>query len=208
MIFKKWYILIPVLFITGLFAFPLAQLIYSFLLFYSLLIFIILFIIVLIKKKRRNQLLSFIVVLNFSFIISIFISFLFPLKKPLPTNTENIASTLKYIYDTDQIDRMDIRIFISDSYRKKIKERDKMRLHFVNNLLQANKISTPTEKYLFAMIFHHGDKPEHYEKAYLLASEAAKANVQNAEWLSKAAFDRWMISIGEEPKYGTQLGKY
>jgi hypothetical protein len=204
---KKWYIPIPVFFITGLFAFPLAQLIYSFLLFLSLLVFIILFVIKLVKKKRKNSLLSFIIFLNFSFIISILISFFIPLKKPLPTNTENIASTLKYIYDVDQKDRMDIRIFIWDSYRKKIKERDKMRLHFVNYLLEANKISTPTDKYLSAMIFQHGDKPEHYEKAYLLASEAAKANVQNAEWLSKAAFDRWMISIGEKPKYGTQIGK-
>jgi hypothetical protein len=43
-----------------------------------------------------------------------------------------------------------------------------------------------------------------YNENIKLASEAAKHDIQNAEWLTKATYDRWMLSIDDPQKYNIQ----
>ena len=117
---------------------------------------------------------------------------------PIPPTTQNVSKELEYIYETDQEDRHTLRFLDM--------RRDKKRLKKVLYLYSKDSINKPQDKFYAAMILQHGYKPEHYKLAYNLANQAKESNIEFAEWLSKAAYDRWMLSIGKEQKYGTQKG--
>jgi hypothetical protein len=62
-----------------------------------------------------------------------------------------------------------------------------------------------------AMVLQHGGDSSHYRIAHELASAACQRGVNtrewpqsSAEWLAKATYDRWMLSIGKPQVYGTQ----
>lgn len=118
----------------------------------------------------------------------------------------NTSDQLKYAYQTDQSDRKQLKSFVS--IFSKLKKRDTQRLNFVKELYAQGKIKKPTQKFYAAFIYHHSNNSEDYKRASELAAEAAKAkeladNYQ-AQWLKKAAYDRWMVSIGKPEKYNTQ----
>jgi hypothetical protein len=54
------------------------------------------------------------------------------------------------------------------------------------------------------MILQHGDRPRDYELAHFLALASLESGYKDAEFLAKATYDRWQISLGKTQKYGTQ----
>jgi hypothetical protein len=56
-----------------------------------------------------------------------------------------------------------------------------------------------------ALILQHGEETKYYEMAHKLAQGAFDKGYKEAEWLSKATYDRWQMSMGKPQKYGTQL---
>src|SRR5690606_20784977 len=89
-----------------------------------------------------------------------------------------------------------------------IKERDRERLAQVNRFYEKNEIIEPIDKFYAAFVYHHSDKSMDYKIASHLARDAArgkglKDNYQ-VQWLAKASYDRYMLSIGKEEKYNTQ----
>ena len=117
-----------------------------------------------------------------------------------------VGEKLQYAYKTDQNDRMQLKSFINSS--NEFQERDKARLTQVNEILEQGEAIEPIEKFYAAFIYHHSNNSKDYETASKLAATAAKeeslkANYQ-VQWLKKASYDRWMISIGKPEKYNTQ----
>ncbi len=108
-----------------------------------------------------------------------------------------VNEELRYLYDMDQIDRNSGR-FVLDSTR------DKARLQRVLALDRQGAIATPDAQYHAAMLLQHGTCPDHFRRAYELSGAASVALIPNAEWLSHASYDRWMLSIGKPQKYNTQ----
>lgn len=99
------------------------------------------------------------------------------------------------MYETDQGDRLAMRFI-------KLNERDSDRLQHILVLYEQGDILSPKNKYQAATILQHGTKSEHYELAYILAKEANEMGYENELW--KAAYDRWMLSLGKPQVYGTQ----
>lgn len=110
-------------------------------------------------------------------------------------------------YETDQSDRKNLKFYLS-LFAHTMKMRDSLRLDQVMKFYHAQQIEKPWDKFHAAFVFHHGRKSQLYEIAAALASEAAAAahlkDEYLVQWLAKAAYDRWMLSIGKPQKYGTQ----
>ncbi len=70
--------------------------------------------------------------------------------------------------------------------------------------LQAGKLQTPRNLVFAAYIFQHGDCPEHYLLAHRVAQAAMESGYEEARWIYAASLDRYLMSLGEPQKYGTQ----
>ncbi|UCS91676.1 hypothetical protein KZP23_13055 [Echinicola marina] len=147
-------------------------------------------------------------------ILIFFIGLVIGLFRPLPSAiiiSDDIEKTLEYAYATDQGDRKQLKFFLP-IYREEMVQRDSVRLMQVRAYNESGKIKKAVDKFHAAFILHHNYKGDSvlYRQAHLLAKEAAsggelKGHLQ-ADWLRKATYDRWMLSIGKGQKYNTQGG--
>ncbi|MFD2515391.1 hypothetical protein ACFSRY_16070 [Pontibacter locisalis] len=127
--------------------------------------------------------------------------------EPAVVHSGDASDKLAHAYKTDQADRMTIKAYLSmlnDSMAK----RDSIRLEQVTLLYKESQISKPIDKFHAAFIFHHSKKSTLFETAQKLAGEAASVSELKdnyvVQWLAKATYDRWMVSLGKAQKYGTQ----
>ena len=138
-------------------------------------------------------------------IVGVITSFFGPYDNPV-INTENLSKNLEYAYKTDQNDRMQLRSFIG--YFSKLKQRDSIRLKQVRSNYSQDQILAPMDKFHAAFVFHHSDNSTDYKIASELASEAANSvklkDNYTVQWLQRASYDRYMLSIGKPEKYNTQ----
>lgn len=127
--------------------------------------------------------------------------------EPAIVTTSNVSDQLAYAYKTDQADRMTVKAYVG-LFKDSMATRDSIRLEQVNQLYKNNQISEPLDKFYAAFVFHHSKKSAFYEIAQQLAGEAADVhelkNDYVVQWLAKATYDRWMVSLGKPQKYGTQ----
>ncbi len=113
-------------------------------------------------------------------------------------NGVSVERELKCMYDVDQSDRYSGRFLL-------LPGRDKARLSRAREIIRLNADSLSGEAmYHAAMILQHGNSSGDFESAHHLARSAFEAGVVKAEGLSRAAYDRWQLSIGKPQKYGTQ----
>jgi hypothetical protein len=78
----------------------------------------------------------------------------------------------------------------------------------VMGYLQAGQVVTAFDLYYAAMIFQHGDCPEHYLLTQELTQRAINKGSGMARWLYAAATDRYLMSLGQPQLYGTQARCY
>tara|TARA_B100000949_G_C14105591_1_gene376068 strand:- start:123 stop:761 length:639 start_codon:yes stop_codon:yes gene_type:complete len=156
-------------------------------------------------KKLKPIFLKTPLIIIFIGILGILISFFRPYEEAI-IHSQNHSENLAYAYHTDQSDRKELRAFIG--YFSRLKERDDLRLDQVKKLYEKGYQLNPMDKFHAAFIFHHSDRSEDYKIAAELASEAANSeqlkNHYTVQWLHKAAYDRYMLSIGKPEKYHTQ----
>lgn len=124
------------------------------------------------------------------------------------SSEENLVSELQHIYESDQKDRsgkyddIDVeKLHINDVER--LKRAKEIYLDLKNGSITLNGGSL----YHLAMIFQHGGNSENYSVALELANMALETGHEKSKWLSAAAEDRHLLSIGEKQKWGTQFKK-
>jgi hypothetical protein len=122
---------------------------------------------------------------------------------PVPAESTSPGDQLAYMYKTDQRDRVTLRWFNTS--------RDEMRSARVLQLNRDGLILGPEAMLDAAIVLQHGDDSSDYRVAHELAKAACEKGVNStrwdrgsAEWLAKATYDRWMLSIGKPQVYGTQ----
>jgi hypothetical protein len=91
----------------------------------------------------------------------------------------SVSDELRYLYETDQRDRLTSHILFNST-------RDQTRLQRVLTLDQKGLITAPEAQYHAALILQHGSCPDHFRRAYELSHRAAQAQVPDAQWLSRA----------------------
>jgi hypothetical protein len=122
---------------------------------------------------------------------------------PVPAESTSPGDQLAYMYKTDQRDRVTLR-WLNTS-------RDEMRSARVLQLNRDGLVVGPEAMLNAAIVLQHGDDSTDYRVAHELAKAACEKGVNStrwdrgsAEWLAKATYDRWMLSIGKPQVYGTQ----
>lgn len=138
-------------------------------------------------------------------IFGIGVSLFRPYEKAV-TETGTLSEKLKYAYETDQKDRKQLRSFLT--YFSDLEQRDDKRLAQVKKIQKEDTIEKALDKFYAAFIYHHSDNSGDYKIASKLAAEASKSeslkdNYQ-VQWLRKATYDRYLLSIGKQEKYNTQ----
>ncbi len=86
----------------------------------------------------------------------------------------------------------------------RINDEDRERRIEVFGYIEKGQIHNPQNLVYAAYIFQHGDCPEHYLLGNKLAKAAMQSGFENAKWIYAATLDRYLISLGEDQKYGTQ----
>jgi hypothetical protein len=117
-----------------------------------------------------------------------------------------IPTEAKNLFDDDQRDRVDHLDKTNPAF---FAEREKNRYKKAQEIFaqyEQDPQSLAGEDMLhLAFLFQHGQISEDYNKAQKLASEAEKKGVEGATWLSSAAEDRYLVSLGKPQKWGTQF---
>ncbi|WP_189603904.1 hypothetical protein [Salinimicrobium marinum] len=138
--------------------------------------------------------------------LGVVVSLFRPYEKSAVMTSGSLGKKLQYAYETDQNDRKQLRSFIG--LFSKLNERDDKRLTQVKELSQDRKLLKPMDKFYAAFIYHHSDNSTDYETASKLSAQAAESEKlqdhYQVQWLKKAAYDRYMVSLGKPEKYNTQ----
>ena len=72
-------------------------------------------------------------------------------------------------------------------------------------MLAIGEVRTGTDYYHAALIFQHGQNPDDYLLAHVLAMDAVAMGSKEARWLSAATLDRYLLSIWQPQVFGTQF---
>ena len=117
-----------------------------------------------------------------------------------------VEQRLEEIYGADQADR---QIMIDDPHLTpdetiNIMISDFERRQEVYSYLVSGRVASGKAFHQAALIFQHGDCSEHYKFASELAAKAIELGYEEDKWLYAAALDRYLLSIGEREKFGTQ----
>jgi len=83
-------------------------------------------------------------------------------------------------------------------------KRDAARRQQVRVLLKAGEVTTAQDFHDAAFIFQHGDSPNDYLLAHILAVEAIVRGDASSKWISASTLDRYLHSIGKPQIFGTQ----
>ncbi len=130
----------------------------------------------------------------------------------LPVGTESACasdapvdnSRLVELFEQDQRDRKGFPN--TEMSWEEINQRDESRRSEVISALRRGEIRTAQDFYIAAVIFHHGQTPDHYRLATSLAWIAGSVEPDNKTylWLTASTWDRLMVSRGKSQWYGIQ----
>ena len=72
-------------------------------------------------------------------------------------------------------------------------------------LLDAGKLRSGDDFYHAAFVFQHGDGPDDFLMAHVLATVAIARGRRDATWIAAATLDRYLQRIGRKQIFGTQF---
>lgn len=111
-----------------------------------------------------------------------------------------ISRELEEIYSVDQADR-------KNGLGPDAAARDVARKKRVLEIVRGELLQTADDYYHAAMVLQHGDGPQDYLLAHILATAAAFKGQKEGPWLSAAALDRYLQSINRPQVFGSQYRK-
>lgn len=113
--------------------------------------------------------------------------------------------SIKQLFEEDQKDRsnLDYSKLTKEDWQK-IQERDAVRREETRQLLASGAVQSGEEYRQASFIFQHGDKPEDFLLAHVLAVAAIAKGDATATWISAATLDRYLQSIKQSQVFGTQ----
>lgn len=170
------------------------------------LIFLVIVTLIRLFKKLNFQYIKIPLLIILICFIGAIVSLARPYGEDAILTSGSVSEKLEYAYKTDQNDRKQLKSFIG--FFSDLEHRDELRMRQVKEIQKKNEIEKSIDKFYAAFVYHHSDNSNDYQTASELAAEAAKSNHlkdnYQVQWLKKAAYDRYMVSIGKPEKYNTQ----
>jgi hypothetical protein len=112
-----------------------------------------------------------------------------------PTNAEMTA-----IFDADQQSRANW----PPKDMTAQEDQDQQRRARTGELLDQGALHSGDDFYHAAFVYQHGDKPDDFLKAHILAMVAVSKGKPDAKWIAAATLDRYLQNIGRPQVFGTQ----
>lgn len=125
-----------------------------------------------------------------------------------PSHAQTPAATsdeLAKLYAADQADRDPDWSKLSPQEFEALQARDRQRRERVQEIVRAQQLDTADDYIHAAMILQHGNEPQHFLLAHVLASVAAFKGHKTGKWLSAATLDRYLASLKQDQFFGTQF---
>jgi hypothetical protein len=117
-----------------------------------------------------------------------------------PTEAEASSPELAAIFAADQADRQAGR----NTDWKIVEPRDKARRARVRQMLDEGLLHSADDYHRAAFVFQHGDKPDDFLLAHVLAMAAQGKGHPGAGWIAMATLDRYLQNVGRAQVLGTQ----
>jgi hypothetical protein len=112
-------------------------------------------------------------------------------------------ATIKQLFEEDQNDRRGAMSMTPEQW-KKIGERDTERRREAHKMLDAGTLKTGEDFEDASVIFQHGDVPQDYLLAHILAMAAMEKGDAQARWIAAATLDRYLQAVKQPQVFGTQ----
>lgn len=90
---------------------------------------------------------------------------------------------------------------------QRLEDNDLVRRKRVAEIFAEGCLSTSSDYLAAALIFQHGDIPDHYYQAFIWSRKAAELGDKNGKSFSALAIDRYLVSIGKKQLFGSQFYK-
>lgn len=111
-----------------------------------------------------------------------------------PDDLAEASEKLRKLYDADQT----ARTVSPPNFDEDIARRVEVAAIYARGCLQRAE-----DFHHAALIFQHGNSPEHYYQAWYFATRAVAMGDESAEWLIPRAIDRYLLNIGQKQLFGT-----
>ena len=112
-------------------------------------------------------------------------------------------ATIKQLFDEDQSDRRGATSMTPEQW-KTISDRDAERRREAHKMLDAGALKTGEDFEDASFIFQHGDTPQDYLLAHILAMAAMEKGDARARWIAAATLDRYLQAVKQPQAFGTQ----
>jgi hypothetical protein len=109
------------------------------------------------------------------------------------------------LFEADQADRRNTQGALQLKPDGDVDKRDLERRDQVNRLRQEGKLVHSQDYHHASLILQHGTTSDDYKQANELAKKAVELGDDSARWLYAATLDRYLVSLGQPQKYGTQF---
>ncbi|MDB5244173.1 MAG: hypothetical protein JWN18_43 [Parcubacteria group bacterium] len=123
-------------------------------------------------------------------------------------SSENTSTELKVIFDADQAERL---VGYENINLVQMRENDKPRLdrarEIYNQVKEEGLVLDGEDLWRLGMLYQHSAEPEDYLTAMEIANMSSAAGSEAGAWLTAAAEDRYLLSVGKDQKWGTQFAK-
>ncbi|MCE3237035.1 MAG: Uncharacterized protein K0R24_16 [Gammaproteobacteria bacterium] len=120
-----------------------------------------------------------------------------------PTIQHERSDELKRLLEADQKEREEMSPVNPKEFIP-IAKNDLLRRKRVGEILGEGCFKTPRDYLSAALIYQHGNVPDHYMQAFIWAKKALDLGDPNAKSLMAVALDRYLVSVGKKQLYGTQ----
>ena len=114
------------------------------------------------------------------------------------------SDELQRLLAADQSCREDMSKWSKKNFKEMIK-RDMVRRKRVGEIFAEGCLRTPQDYLAAALIYQHGDVPDHYYQAYIWAARAIELGGKNAKSMVAVAIDRYLVSLGKKQLFGSQF---
>lgn len=115
------------------------------------------------------------------------------------------SNELQQLQLLDQHDRegLNYRVVSKNDWNK-ISQSDALRRKRVAEIFAEGYLQSSEDYLAAALIYQHGELPEHFYQAYIWASKAAELGDNSAHNLAALTIDRYLISIEKKQLFGSQ----
>lgn len=111
--------------------------------------------------------------------------------------------SIHQLFEADQKDR-ETAITGSAETWKGVTARDEERRRLARQLLDSGALQTGQDFKDASFIYQHGDVPQDYLMAHILAMAAMSKGDASARWIAAATLDRYLQSVKQPQVFGTQ----